>query len=266
MKEAKKKGPFFGNPRKVMALPSGWKREEIVRQSGLSAGKTDVYYLTPDGKKIRSKPQLARLLGDSFDLSAFDFRSGRTVYSACRKSKRQKVASYDFARGVRHDASLVLPIRQTASIFKQPVTVVRRHTEAPRPSPDLKHGVQDQPKQVFWEKRLQGLRACDASEELLPSLDLPRHMTGVGPDLTTENVLQSIAAALHVNAAPVVGQGAGRAAVLKNPGIHMDTQQPHVGQVDVSNDDIHRQEQKVHIARKKLQELMTELENDNDSN
>ena len=29
-------------------------------------------YLTPDGKKIRSKSQLARLLGDSFDLSAFE--------------------------------------------------------------------------------------------------------------------------------------------------------------------------------------------------
>jgi len=242
-----------------MALPAGWKREEIVRQSGLSAGKTDVYYVTPEGKKVRSKPQLARILGESFDLTAFDFRTGRTVYSACRKSKRQKGTSYDFARGVRHDASLVLPIRQTASIFKQPVTVKRNGPES-KPRAELRHGVQDQPKQVFWEKRLQGLRACDSSEEVIPTMDLPRQMQGMGPDLSTENILQSISAALHVNTGPVVGQGAGKHAIMKNPGINMDTQQPHVHQVVVSNDDIHRQEQKVQIARRKLQDLMSSLE------
>ena len=32
--------------------------------------------------------------------------------------------------------------------------------------------------QVFWEKRLQGLRACDSSEEVIPSMDLPRQMQG----------------------------------------------------------------------------------------
>ncbi len=49
--------------------------------------------------------------------------------------------------GVRHDANLVLPIRQTASIFKQPVTVVRTRPES-KTRTDLKHGPQEQPKQV----------------------------------------------------------------------------------------------------------------------
>jgi len=245
-----------------MALPLGWRREEVVRQSGLSAGKTDVYYVTPDGKKIRTKPQLARILGEAIDLSAFDFRTGRTVYSACRKSKRQKGSAYDFARGVRHDASLVLPTRQTASIFKQSVTVVRnRNGPEGRSKSDLKHGVQDQPKQVFWEKRLQGLRAYDISEEMIPTMELPRQLQGLGPDLTTENVLQSVSAALHVSSGPVTGQIQGKQAIMKNPGTNLDPQQPHIQQVTISSDDVHRQEQKVQMARKRLQEMMSSLEN-----
>ncbi|PVD20269.1 hypothetical protein C0Q70_20766 [Pomacea canaliculata] len=212
----------------MSALPHGWKREEVVRQSGLSAGKTDVYYYSPDGKKIRSKPQLARLLGDAFDLSAFDFRTGRIIYSAVRKSKRQKGSPFDFARGMRLDTSLVLPIRQTASIFKQPVTVIRNRPES-KTKTDLKHGVQEQPRQVVvLEKRLQGLRACDSNEEEIECMELPRNMNekselmmvaaGVGPELATESVLQSISAALHLNAVPVTGQSSSRTAIQKNPG------------------------------------------------
>lgn len=58
------------------------------------------FRFSPDGKKIRSKPQLARIIGDALDLSAFDFRTGRIIYSAVRKSKRMKGSSYDFARGL----------------------------------------------------------------------------------------------------------------------------------------------------------------------
>lgn len=56
-------------------------------------------------------------------------------------------------RGVRSDVSLVPPIRQTASIFKQPVTVYK--TQESKVKTDLKHGSQEKPKQLFWEKRLE---------------------------------------------------------------------------------------------------------------
>lgn len=45
------------------------------------------------------------------------------------------------------------PIRQTASIFKQPVTVYK--TQDSKVKTDLKHGTQEKPKQLFWEKRLE---------------------------------------------------------------------------------------------------------------
>ncbi|CAI9733632.1 methyl2-likeCpG-binding domain 2-like isoform X1 [Octopus vulgaris] len=229
-----------------VGLPSGWKREEVVRKSGLSAGKTDVYYYSPDGKKIRSKPQLARHLGDVIDLSAFDFRTGRIIHSALRKSKRSK--------GMRHDSSLALPIRQTASIFKQPVTVIRTRPES-RPKTDLKHGPQEQPKQLFWEKRLRGVQPRDVNDDPFVALELPLNMQGVGPDLTTENILQSIAAALHVSNIPVTGQNSSKS-IQKNPGVNMDANQPKMQYMMVSDTDVKRQEYKVVEARKKLQDAL----------
>lgn len=50
---------------------------------------------------------------------------------------------------------------------------------------------------------------------------------GIGPDLTTENLLQSIAAALHLNnSSPVVGQSQSAAKFAKNPTVYINTTQP----------------------------------------
>ncbi|KAK2188070.1 hypothetical protein NP493_145g04000 [Ridgeia piscesae] len=226
-------------------LPSGWRREEVVRKSGLSAGKTDVYYYSPDGRKVRSKPMLARILGRGFDLSSFDFRTGKMMQSAMRKR-------------VRQDTNLVLPIRQTASIFKQPVTVVKNRPES-KTRTDLKHGTQEQPRQLFWEKRLQGLYACDTSQEKFSSLELPHTIQGVGPGLSTENMLQSIAAALHNNTRPITGQNASKGLLQKNPAISINTEQPLIQAVVVTDHDIKKQEVKVTEARKRLEHAITSL-------
>ena len=60
-----------------------------------------VFFISsPNGMKCRSKPELARILGKNFDLSCFDYRTGRILQSAIRKSKRLKGSSYDYARGI----------------------------------------------------------------------------------------------------------------------------------------------------------------------
>ncbi|XP_064619431.1 methyl-CpG-binding domain protein 2-like isoform X2 [Lineus longissimus] len=223
-------------------LPKGWKREEVIRKCGLSAGKTDVYYYSPNGTKIRSKPQLARSLGESFDLSAFDFRTGKIISNPLRKR-------------IRHDAALALPIRQTASIFKQPVTV-KRHKTNSKTKIELKHGPQEQPKQLFWEKRLHGLHSCDTDEERFKPMTLPRNIQGVGPELSNENLLHSIAAALHLSNQPVTGQTASKPLLVKNPGVHVNADQPMIQSVFINDDDIRRQEQRVLDARRKLQQAL----------
>lgn len=240
------------------ALPKGWKREEIIRKTGLSAGKIDVYYYSPSGKKFRSKPQLARYLGDEVDLSTFDFRTGKINSLLLRKSKRQRGTQFDYSRGMRNDASLVPPIRQTASIFKQPVTVYK--SQESKVKTDFKHGPQEKPKQLFWEKRLQGLKACDRDQAAFNSFGLPKNVRGVGPNLTEETLLRSIATALHVTSQPITGQTGSKSMLSKNPGVFINPDQPLVQALFVTEDDIQRQEERVLEARKKLEEALNDIQ------
>ncbi|XP_010725617.1 methyl-CpG-binding domain protein 2-like, partial [Meleagris gallopavo] len=81
------------------------------------------------GKKFRSKPQLARYLGNAVDLSCFDFRTGKMMPSKLQKNKqRLRNDSLNPNKG-KPDLNTALPIRQTASIFKQPVTKVTNHPD-----------------------------------------------------------------------------------------------------------------------------------------
>jgi len=117
------------------------------------------------------------------DLSTFDFRTGKMLMSKMNKS-RQRVR-YDSSNQVKGkpDLNTALPVRQTASIFKQPVTKITNH-----PSNKVKSDPQkavEQPRQLFWEKKLSGLNAFDIAEELVKTMDLPKGLQGrpckVGP-------------------------------------------------------------------------------------
>lgn len=234
------------------ALPQGWEREEVPRRSGLSAGHRDVFYYSPSGKKFRSKPQLARYLGGSMDLSTFDFRTGKMLLSKMSKS-RQRVR-YDSSNQVKGkpDLNTALPVRQTASIFKQPVTKITNH-----PSNKVKSDPQkavEQPRQLFWEKKLSGLNAFDIAEELVKTMDLPKGLQGVGPGCTDETLLSAIASALHTSTMPITGQLS--AAVEKNPGVWLNTTQPLCKAFMVTDEDIRKQEELVQQVRKRLEEAL----------
>jgi methyl-CpG-binding domain protein 2 len=51
-------------------------------------------------------------------------------------------------RTVRSDASLIAPIRQTASIFKQPVTVIKSQESKVKSDLNNKQGSQEKPRQL----------------------------------------------------------------------------------------------------------------------
>ncbi|XP_004929675.1 methyl-CpG-binding domain protein 3 isoform X1 [Bombyx mandarina] len=234
------------------ALPKGWQREEVVRKTGLSAGKVDVYYYSPTGKKFRSKPELVRYLGDSVDLSCFDFQQGQINTMLLCKAKKAR-AQFDY-RGVRNDASLVPPIRQTASIFKQPVTVYK--TQDSKVKTDLKHGTQEKPKQLFWEKRLEGLTACDANG-VIGTTSLPKYIKSLGPYTSDATTIQSLATALHVSSQPITGQIGSKQAIKDNPGVFLNPEQPLIAAVTITKEDVRRQEERVKRARQRLRQALS---------
>ncbi|XP_065200388.1 methyl-CpG-binding domain protein 3 [Planococcus citri] len=161
---------------------------------------------------------------------------------------------YFYNRTVRNDASLVPPIRQTASIFKQPVTVHKNQESVVKY--DLKYGPQEKPKQLFWEKRLEGLRAYDTDGFELRAMDLPLGLKAVGPHVSQETLLQSVATALHVSNHPVTGQTGSRSNLDKNSGVFLNPDQPLIQAVSICEEDIKKQEDKVNSVRKKLQDAI----------
>ncbi|CAB1351945.1 unnamed protein product [Coregonus sp. 'balchen'] len=132
------------------------------------------------------------------------------------------------------DLNTALPIRQTASIFKQPVTKVVNH-----PSNKVKTDLQratEQPRQLFWEKRLKGLRVSAITEEVLRTMELPKGLTSVGPDTSDETLLAAIASALHMSSSPITGQTT--SAAEKNPAVWLNTSQPLCKAFIVTDQDI----------------------------
>jgi methyl-CpG-binding domain protein 2 len=168
-----------------------------------------------------------------------------------------KADLYSYNRVVRSDISLLPPIRQTASIFKQPVTVYK--TQKSVVKHDLKFGPQEKPKQLFWEKRLEGLRACDTDGYELRPMDLPANLKAVGPHVSQETLLQSVATALHVSSVPVTGQTGSKSSLEKNSGVFLNPDQPLIQAVAVGDDDIRKQEDRVNNVRKKLQEAVKSI-------
>ncbi|XP_044539200.1 methyl-CpG-binding domain protein 1-like isoform X1 [Gracilinanus agilis] len=71
-------------------LGPGWKRREASRKSGATCGRTDTYYQSPTGERIRSKAELTRFLGPDCDLSCFDFKRGVLQYLPTKASSQKK--------------------------------------------------------------------------------------------------------------------------------------------------------------------------------
>merc|ERR1719225_1225844 len=163
---------------------------------------------------------------------------------------------YDFTKSLRNDANLVPPIRQTASIFKQPVTVHKQSAEN-KVKVD-KTTTSEKPKQLYWEKRLSGLRPSYPNVTLQP-FELPKNFKPVGPGVVEDIALASIATSLHINSGAIVGQNMSKFKQGADPALFINPEQPLISATEISNEDIEKQEQKVLETRRKLAEAIQAL-------
>ncbi|KAM9323414.1 methyl-CpG-binding domain protein 3a [Pholidichthys leucotaenia] len=202
-------------------------------------------------KRIFNKPQIFR--GNLHtDVNASHSRAGQSLLTKVQRSRHKHLYDVNNQIRVKPDLNTTLPVRQTASIFKQPVTKVTNH-----PNNKVKSDPQkavDQPKQLFWERKLSGLNVFDIAEELVKTMDLPKILQGVGPASSDKTLLSAIASTLHTSPAPITGQLS--TGVEKNPGVWLNTSQPLCKAFVVTDDDIKKQEDLVQNVRRRLEEAL----------
>lgn len=164
---------------------------------------------------------MLKILGEHYDLSTFDYHTGKlnpalsngtNGKSGAKSSGKTNGTNgggsrYDFTRSLRNDANLVPPIRQTASIFKQPVTVHKCSSEN-KVKKDA-NATSEKPKQLYWEKRLSGLRPSYTQNTFEP-FELPKNFKPVGPGVLDDIALASITTSLHMNPGAITGQAIGK--------------------------------------------------------
>lgn len=259
----------------VSALPEGWKRHEVKRTNGLS-GKIDVYYISPRGDRIKSKMELAKYVGPNVDLTSFDYRSGKINPVLLRKSsKRLRNGVYDY-RSLKNDPSLTVPTRQTASIFKKPVTFFPNKTKSPVYSTqqvkdfcreaniafnEPKSDQVDKPYQIFWHKRLENKSAYDTDMDKIENFSLPNYIKSFSSVLSNnDTMLRSITTSLHLNLQTTRGQEASLKRpkknddddIVRNPVAFLNPLQPVIQQATITEENIRSQESAVLEARNKL--------------
>ena len=232
------------------ALP-GWTKVVVTRKTGNSAGKSDVYYYSPTGKKVRSKPEIEKLLlqtdGEVMDLSKFDYRTGTFVERTTTKKRKKPSCNADADGKDLSDFSMAaVPVRKPKKVSNGSVTFISSDFTSNGLNVNLEHvgnGVGlVSPRQLYWERRLQNMNGQNG----LVDYDIFSDTNG-----EFQALLHSIVKTLQME----------RDLVNKKPleplGIHKKlTKKP----IKITKADIRKQEKEVIKARRELAKAITEYE------
>uniref|UniRef100_A0A914VN95 Uncharacterized protein n=1 Tax=Plectus sambesii TaxID=2011161 RepID=A0A914VN95_9BILA len=147
------------------------------------------------------------------------------------------------------DGPMTAPWRKTVSIFKQPVTLVHTTSRETKQAPadELRkvggHLRVDKPKQVFWSKHLEGLRAMvplkndliDSEDESIwnhipDSLSLPSRLEPVVGVVGIDGTAATLCSALQTqqSGSPIMGQASNKKQLDVNAGVFINADQPFI--------------------------------------
>jgi hypothetical protein len=91
MKEPKPKVVKEKKERKPkMELPEGWRVEQKIRKNGNTAGTSDKYFVSPEGKRCRSMAEVARYISGGGKQADIEKKAGRQSLDRERKATREK--------------------------------------------------------------------------------------------------------------------------------------------------------------------------------
>nr|XP_020761398.1 methyl-CpG-binding domain protein 3-like 1 isoform X1 [Odocoileus virginianus texanus] len=145
--------------------------------------------------------------------------------------------------------NISIPLRMSSYIFKRPVTRITAH-----PSNEVRcypwEETLDNPQQLYWQKRLQGLQACSSTGGLLSPLDLARVLRKIAPSCPGESLPRVHAGGPNSN--PMAAPGWSSDLSQTIPGAGSSTPQLLCKQCLVTEEDIRNQERRVKTARERL--------------
>uniref|UniRef100_A0A673GXB2 Uncharacterized LOC107749463 n=1 Tax=Sinocyclocheilus rhinocerous TaxID=307959 RepID=A0A673GXB2_9TELE len=75
------------------SLGEGWKRKQVFRRSGTSEGRSDTYYMSPRGHKVRSRVELVKHVNQSVDLTNFNFKTGQFLGEGLQRRKVRRCSA-----------------------------------------------------------------------------------------------------------------------------------------------------------------------------
>ncbi|VDD75897.1 unnamed protein product [Mesocestoides corti] len=226
------------------ALPNGWKREEALRPQGLNNGKSIVSYISPSGAQIRTQKELQIALGDRYDVSLFDWRSGK--FSS--PPLKHKMSATSESRLDDTDSDWCRRI--SSSSFPKPLILLNHNDSKQSDKPSTQECL----KQLFSERRLADRTAVDHRDgKTIALFSLPQSIESAGvPGYDKNQLIQNLIVSLASKRGPITGQ---ERTVEQNPCAVLNRNQPFVKSFVITDEDIRKHQQRVTELRERLQAL-----------